>query len=218
MGEKTGRIHVQTSLVSDYIFRESENGERLILLLHGYAQSGAQFYEKLKPALPKDDLVLVPNGPFPIPRKKDRGYEMGFSWYFYDPFTKKYFIKQDIACEFLKALFSELKLNHLPLTVIGFSQGGYLAPFLVEHLPGLKHVIGINCEFIDAVEGLKGLDKLRIDSINGVQDDIIKEKEARLHFERVRLKTASGEFYLLEDTGHKINEQSLNTLRQILAR
>jgi predicted esterase len=214
--EQTGRLHIPSSLLCEYIIREGSQKERIILLLHGYAQTGAHLYEALKPALTDKDLILVPNGPFPIPRKKGLGYEMGFSWYFFDPFTKSYYIRQDFAGEFLKSLFSQLKMEQLALTAIGFSQGGYLAPFLKDYLPKLDHVIGLGCEFIEAVQNLKGLSEVKMDAIHGLRDEIIKIDEAKDCFEKVQPKSRGGSFYQIDDCAHEVNAAAIDVLRHLL--
>lgn len=124
-----------------------EQPRSLILLLHGYNERGLRIFRKLRRSLPEDAHIIAPNGIFPLPRLKTDRLDFGYAWYFYDKFTGSYEIDQALAAGMLKQLLASVNPRHLPVTIIGFSQGGYLAPFLAYAEPDVKHVIGIGCEF-----------------------------------------------------------------------
>src|SRR5262249_30506365 len=135
-------------LFADFVLKQPVSAKRLLVLLHGYEESGSRIFEKLKDAMPEDAAVLAPNGPFPIPRRSDGGYRMGFSWYFYDASTDEYFIDMEIGVGFVTRLVEELGLSALPTTLIGFSQGGYIAPFVGQALRSVDRVMGLGSQFL----------------------------------------------------------------------
>ena len=143
------RMKIPGYWIADYEERRPEGiPDQIILLLHGYSESGGGIFKKLEPLLPEKALVIAPNGPFPIPQRTPEGYRMGYSWYFYNPATDEYVFDMDTGIRFLRGLLEQLKLPNLPVRLIGFSQGGYLAPFVARALPQAKQVIGIGCEFL----------------------------------------------------------------------
>jgi predicted esterase len=201
------RTRITSFLFADYFFHAPHDPKRLVVLLHGYEQSGDKMMEKLKGVVPNDAAVLAPNGPFPVPRRTETGYRMGFSWYFWNPFTDEYYVDMEIAvgfiAELVRDLVSQLPSPELPITLIGFSQGGYLAPFIAQAMPQVDHVIGLGCEFL--VDELEHPVKYRMDAVHGAKDDVVScENAKKAHQELVR-RGVKGGFYELADTGHRID-------------
>ena len=110
----------------DYFSVERKDPKELFLLLHGFSQRGESLLKKLLPILPKDAAILSPNAPFPAPFKTDSGYLEAYAWYFYLAKENKFVIPPGPAIKALKNLITKLGYEKLPLTIIGFSQGGYL--------------------------------------------------------------------------------------------
>jgi predicted esterase len=201
------RTRITSFLYADYSLHVPNDAKRIIVLLHGYEQSGEKMMEKLKSAIPSDAVILAPNGPFPLPRRTESGYRLGFSWYFWNPFTDEYFVDMEIAVKFVQGLVQEMALKHslpdLPITLIGFSQGGYLAPFVAQAISRVDHVIGLGCEFL--VDEMEHPVKYRMDSVHGALDDIVNcENSKKAHQELVK-RGVKGEFHALSETGHRID-------------
>jgi predicted esterase len=214
---RTERIAVQAHLPFDYVIRESETSPReLILLLHGYSESGGRIFSKLEASLPKDVVVLAPNGPFLIPEKTEKGYRTGYSWYFYNFETDEYVIDMTTSLEFLADGIEKLGYSKLPLRIIGFSQGGYLAPFVGERLPNAKHVISLHSTYLYEELGEKL--NFRADNVVGAKDEIIdSENSARSHAEIVK-RSKSGAFFRLPDVAHRIDGEVARKVGELVQR
>jgi predicted esterase len=156
----------------------------------------------LLPTLPENALVIAPNGPFPIPRPKENRLDYGHSWYFYDKIEKKYFVNQDLAKFWLRDLLHILNPNKLPLTIIGFSQGGYLAPLAGEVIQETKLVVGIACEFRTTL--IKKQLPFPLVAIHGSADEIIKPEGALLEIDQLKPLGITVDWQLVE-AGHEIN-------------
>lgn len=229
--ERQLRVQVSVPAVSDLTVREPAKGapSRLILLLHGYEESGERIFRKLEPALDRffdDALIVAPNGPFPIPRrasmpsegaeKTGPRYSVGFSWYFYDFVTDEYYIDMAIAIEFLRGIVSKVGAEALPKTLIGFSQGGYLAPFAAAALPGTRQVIGIGARYLDE-ELPAGAPVFRCDSIHGTEDDRVSFSDSMRSHQNLLARGGRGAFRALQGGGHRIDEAVRLAVRELLS-
>jgi predicted esterase len=202
-----GRISISAELPFDYCIRESQAGKpkELILLLHGFNQSGEHIFSKLESVLPADALVLAPNAPFPYAERKDAKYRMAYSWYFYDFETDEFIINMSTALEFLESGIKTLGYGELPLRIIGFSQGGYLAPFLGQRLSQTKHVIALHSTYL--YEELGPRLEFRADNVVGADDAIVDPAGSERSFSEIFPRALSGEFYRVPGGVHRIDEQ-----------
>ncbi len=131
----------------DYQLKGNDNNKQLIVLLHGYGQNSDIIYEDLKDIIDRSDsLWLIPNAPFPIPKVRQESILYRFAWYFYDRFKEEYFIDFQIPSDLLSGLINE-NYKDYQVIIVGYSQGGYLAPFAASKIHNIKKVIGINCNF-----------------------------------------------------------------------
>jgi predicted esterase len=192
-----------------------EEPDRLILLLHGFQQEGAVIANLLGDALPKQAAVIAPDGHFPIPVRTREGYRMGFTWYFFDPVTQQYFKDMSAALGYLDKLWGALELPDLPLTIIGYSQGAYLAPHAGLRLPRVNHVIGINGRFRSEV--LTEALPFRIDAINGMKDPSVDPERARGCFQDLKDRGCRGAFHAIENGGHGIGRNIRALVEKLLA-
>ncbi len=203
--ENSGRLYVSAPLPFDYRIRPAKTAEprELILLLHGFAESGQRILEKLEPLLPAEAVVLAPDGPFPMPHRAEHGYIMTHSWYLYDPLTKEYFIDMQLALGFLANGIAQLKLAHLPKRIIGFSQGGYLAPFAAQKLSDVRQIIGVACEYLS--DELTGALPARIDAVHGSADEVVALGDARSSHAALLARGVTGTFFEIEGSAHRID-------------
>lgn len=212
---QAGRVEVQASLPLDYsLLLPKAPPRELILLLHGYAENGQIILEKLASTLPDNAAVLAPNGLFPIPRRTEKADRIGCSWYFYDRSKQDYFIDMKPAIGFLEKGVERLGFQFLPKRIVGFSQGGYLAPFVGHRLSATRQVIGIGCEYL-CEEWPAGF-SFRVDAIHGDQDPVVPLEEARESHELLGPRGIPGSFTLLENTGHQIDERVRDRVSQLL--
>jgi len=208
------RWQFQALAVMDGVIKEVENPRQVILLLHGFNERGRRIFRRLLPYLPSDATIIAPNGPFPLPRQKEDRLDFGYAWYFFDKHQQKYLINQDLPKSWLKGLLQQKGLDSIPLTIIGFSQGGYLAPLLGYDLPQTEVVIGIGCEFRPHL--VTSNPNFKLIAIHGGKDEIIAPQSALNDIEKLREKGIHCAWNLLPDTGHEINSQVGIVIQEIL--
>jgi predicted esterase len=194
--------------------RSVESPSQVILLLHGLGERGKRIFRKLISYLPDDALILAPNGPFPIQRDKQNRLDFGFSWYFYDKFEKTYFINQDLAKSWLKDLLKIENPQGLPLTIIGFSQGGYLSPIVGKEILETQLVIGLCCEFRSSLITKKP--EFKLVAIHGEDDEIVSIEAAIHEVEQLKKLDMSIDFYPFKDTAHVITSEMGKTIQIVL--
>jgi predicted esterase len=200
--------------VMDGVIREVDDPKQVILLLHGLNERGRRIFRRLLPYLPDNALVIAPNGPFPIPRVLENEYHYGFSWYFYDRFKKTYFINQDLARSWLVSLMGSKNPRRLPLTIIGFSQGGYLAPLIGGDLSETRKVIGIACEFKTTL--IEAPVPFELHAVHGSGDTVITPESAMRELILLKEKGIHCHWHLVEEAAHEISSPVGETIRQIL--
>jgi len=164
-------------------------------------------YRKLETLFPPNCMVIAPNAPFPQGIKKGDRYELGFSWYFYESRSEGYFIDMKVACDFLAQAVRKKGFGDLPKTIVGFSQGGYLAPFAALAIGNVDQVIGVACEFLDEDLDEVGAARLpfRVDGVCGVQDAVVSEEASRSSHQRLISKGSTGDFVSVDGSEHRID-------------
>ncbi|OFZ55845.1 MAG: hypothetical protein A2428_07480 [Bdellovibrionales bacterium RIFOXYC1_FULL_54_43] len=219
------RLKISSSLICDYALRAVANPSSLVLLLHGYLQSGPYLFKKLEPLIPASAIVLAPNAPFPVPVKlkgkpgeipkgTESGFRLGFSWYFYDPSKDDYYIDMESSVEYLKALVRALGYEELPKILVGYSQGGYVAPFAGQAFRRVTRVLGISCQFLD--EEIRGAIPFRMDAIHGLSDDWVDAEVAERSHRALVNRGVEGEFILLRNSGHRITSEMADAISEQL--
>lgn len=195
----------------------SDQGEGLVILLHGYQDNAPSMLRKLgwqDKTLPFQ--WLAPNAPFPVPVWNADGFKEAYSWYFRDTDRKLIYVKPATTAERLAQLLSEIGLLQRPIVIFGFSQGGYLAPFLAKHLPNAKAIIGVGCGYTD--EGFDGLKPLPVWGIHGVNDERIPIEKGRSEHAAVLTKGFPGEFIEVPGLTHKVDLSIEPKVRELIAR
>jgi predicted esterase len=190
--------------------------EEIIFLLHGYGEEGSKIHHQLKSVLPTDALIVAPNGPFLIPERTETGYRAGYSWYFYEPVSDSYIVDMTAAVGVLKELHTKLdSKGELPVTIIGFSQGGYLAPFVGQTFGATTQgVIRINYKFLN--DKLEALPKFQMDLIQGEKDEVVNLEQVRGSFQKLQARGVRGGFHPVPELGHRIRPSALEVLSRVL--
>ena len=120
-----------------------------------------------------------------------------------------------LARHYLKTLVEKMGLGTLQKIVIGYSQGGYLAPFVAQDLPNVSQVMGLNCQFLD--EELLGKWPLEMNLICGEKDEMVDPKNSKNSFDRLISKGARGKFTLVEGASHGLSTGILAEVKKALA-
>lgn len=193
------------------VVRRGENPKEIFLLLHGLGERGKRIFRKLSPILPSESIVMAPNGPFPLERKKEGRIDYGHSWYFYDKNDGRYFINQDLAKFWLRDLILLVNPNKLPVTIIGFSQGGYLAPLVGHEIKETKLVVGLACEFRTTLIHERPL--FNMIAIHGESDEIVTLKSALREKDLLQEKGISFDLFPVKNTAHEISSEMLGVIK-----
>lgn len=191
-----------------------EAPKSVTLLLHGYNERGLRIFRKIRKYLPHDSYVIAPNGPFPLPRIKPNRIDFGYAWYFYDAFTQTYLVDQTLVIGLLTDLLRQANPEGLPVTIIGFSQGGYLAPLIGYAEKNTKHVIGIGCEF--RTRFFQNHPDFTLDAIHGEVDPMVSYEHAQAEIASLAGKGIKVTWHLLPEIKHEIGHEVGITIKKIL--
>jgi len=193
------------------IVKGPENPKSVILLLHGLNERGRRIYRKLGRYLPEDSLILAPNAPFPLSTGLELG--SGYAWYFYDKANQTYPIGPELSCQFLTRLLAQYNPHKLPVHIIGFSQGGYLAPQVAFQDMNVVSVTGIGCEFRRRF--FHNVPAFELHSVHGEQDQVIPMQNALNEISYLKEMGTKIKFTSCPG-GHEINNQMAEHIRAYL--
>ncbi len=211
----TDSINLPINLDHNIVRNNPKNPDRIILLLHGYKLTGEFLYDSFIKIMPENSLVLAPNGPFIVPIVKKQAFSAGYAWYFFDPLKKHFYINYDPAAQFIKTLLENLNPNNLPVTIIGYSQGGYLAPKVAEVCPNIKSILGVNCVYRNNKFTFNP--DVEYHQINGEIDLIVDPIGAKEEFDKLVELGNKGTFNTLPEEGHKISPRFMDPISKYLA-
>jgi predicted esterase len=196
------------------IERRPDSPKSVILLLHGLDERGLRIYRKLIKFLPEDSYVLAPNAPFPLPRMKADRIDLGYTWYFYDKFTQSYQVDQSFSLSLLQSLLAQANPENLPVTIIGFSQGGYLAPLVGFQEKNTRQVIGIGCEFRNHFFSTPPHYKLF--ALHGASDSVIPADHAKNEIDLLANKGINVSWHPIHSAKHEITREMGQEVQKIL--
>ncbi|MES2767596.1 MAG: hypothetical protein V4596_00500 [Bdellovibrionota bacterium] len=199
----------------DYFSLDRKNSKQLFLLLHGFSQRGESLMKKLSPILPQDAAILSPNAPFPAPYKTDSGYLEAYAWYFYLAKDNRFVIPPGPAIKALKKLIAKLGYDKLPITIIGFSQGGYLAPVVAKEM-NVKHIIAVSADYLARYYSKD--DKFKLDAIHGAKDEVSPIEISKKNLADLKAELGlNATFHELPNTRHEVDEAAIKVIAKILS-
>jgi predicted esterase len=214
-------IQVPVTLPLSYLHRPASSWagsqSKLILFLHGYTDSARSFLKRAWPEPEEAYHVLAPNGPFPVPVKTNDGYKAAFSWYFIDDSKKdqpQVVIPPSICIGMLTTLIQTLGYEDHPKIIVGFSQGGFLAPRLALQLKNVERIIGVGTGYQSA--DYQKLKNIEVDAIHGDQDPIIPLKVAQTGFSL--LEQTKKQFFEVGGLAHTLNNEAQAILKASVKR
>ncbi len=216
------RLSVSVRLPFDVFQRRPSVPDRVLLLLHGYTETGRRIFRKLEPIFQNTNaLVLSPNGPYPVPVRmppekpgESETFREGYAWYFYDPSDDEYVRDMSVALDALEQTMTQLAPPGLPIDIVGFSQGTYLAPFAATRF-GARRVIGVAGRFLD--EEIPGVPAFELHGIHGEEDPVVSAAEARKSFDALAKRGARGSFVSIANSAHRIDEKILVSIASRLS-
>ncbi len=200
-----------------YASKPAQSPRRLVILLHGFQQTGSHILNMLEDCFDETSLVISPNGPFPFPYKTGNAesYRLSYAWYFFDPKTNVFGVPMDLAVNYLAELVAKSELASLPKWVVGYSQGGYLAPFAAKAMTGVERVLSINARYRSEV--LHDRYSFRCDAVHGADDPMVDfDRSQRCHAEIIEAGN-TGRFHAVKGAGHRITGKLLAGVSEILS-
>lgn len=193
---------------------KQQNFKRVYLLLHGYLLDGEFMFNKLKESLPQDALILAPNAPFLVPQKKADEYLPKYAWYFFEPTKKTFYINYRPAAEYLKDILKKYNPENKPVTLIGYSQGGYLSPKVAEIVEEVDAVIGLACVFRNQKFNFRP--NVTFHQIHGNIDVAVEMSGALEEWAILKERGNQGEFIELADVGHRLTQEFITALSDLI--
>jgi phospholipase/carboxylesterase len=193
--------NIAVNLPSHVLLTSDTSSDEFILLIHGFGQTANSFSERIVEFL-GDRPICAVQAPFPV---LTSGRQIGYSWYAFDRETNTFQIPITTGVDFLQQTLEHFRVADKIRKVIGYSQGGYMAPFIGLRLPHVKQVIGINSRFKD--EDLSGSKiSFRIDAIHGANDAIVEPEKARASHQKLIESGCVGTFTVLANSAHELSE------------
>jgi predicted esterase len=194
--------------------RNESAPDRCLFLLHGYGERKERIMRKLGEALQAEaKRIIALNAPFPVPQLSGEEFREGYSWFFRSLSKNKVLIHPSVCESLFRQAVDKLGLHDTKTTVIGFSQGGYVMPYLAKHLNNLEAMIGISCGVhrADHPELLSG--DLYI--VHADKDSLSDIDEAEKNF-RDLSRTGNKGFFQRLSGEHAINSEKIEAVQSIL--
>lgn len=191
----------------------SEKKERIYLLLHGYNERPKNALKRWEKAFISNQTLLAPHGPYPQPEKRETFWRVGYAWYFYDSFKGEYLITPHVPAQMLAHVLTTLAPN-CPITVIGFSQGAYLAPYIPHYIKNCDHVIMMNGLARSDLVAAK--ENVRYDILNATRDSAVDFHKSKDHFDKFQTNHSNCHFYAIDTDSHEIEEMHLRILKDLV--
>ncbi|WP_412469647.1 acyl-CoA thioester hydrolase/BAAT C-terminal domain-containing protein [Oceanospirillum sp. RT-1-3] len=218
MENNTSRTNVGTNLPIDSIEVGNPKAQKTLLVLHGFAQNNEQIKEnivdKFSSEIIQNFRILIPNGIFPIPKIRPKEITYRYSWYFYDHTRQKYYIDMSTP---IQALGNYLKANAIDfkdVIIIGYSQGGYLAPIMASYLPGIKASIAINANTrVDKLGENLSFDHL---SIHNEGDPVVEFQNSHNSFIELKKKISNAQYVSFKINSHEIAPENIRAIETFL--
>jgi predicted esterase len=195
----------------DFYTNDLKDYDRILLALHGYQLNGEFIFKRLTRHLNlKSTLLLCPNAPFLVPIKKGEDFHAGYSWYFFEPKTRNFYINYEPSAKLMCEFVNQNNPNKVPVDIIGYSQGGYLSPKIAELCSETEKVIGLSCIFRRNRFLIK--ENCEYIQIHGNKDQTVNYDEAKEEFEHLGLD--SNNFHKVA-TEHLLDTKLLEKLKEI---
>lgn len=218
MENNTSRINVSTTLPIDYLELGNLKAKETLLVLHGFAQNNEMIKETLVDKLSSEVMnkyrIIIPNGILPIPKIRPKVIHYRYSWYFYDHSKGHYHIDMQAPISALENFFKALKVPMSSVTLLGYSQGGYLAPIMASYLKGIKASIAINANTrVDKLGENKSFKHL---SIHNEGDPMVDFENSYKSYEKLKELVSDSEYKSFNIDSHEIQQENLDYLSKRL--
>lgn len=207
----------QTITIPTYYLHRQEGEEKpLLILAHGFSDSGSSFYRRVAPAIGNNFEVLAPNGLFPQPIQQKGEWKEAYAWFFADLEKNKIYIHPDVSAKAIARIVNDLGLEDRPKILLGFSQGGYFLPYLAKELKRIERMIMIGSGFRPS-DFEKYQIRMPVSALHGDKDDVISPERSRGEFHALGEWNKGGRFHVISGMTHSIDDNGRAKLKEILA-
>jgi phospholipase/carboxylesterase len=139
-----------------YLAPAAHGDGSLLLALHGQGMSGERFAQWVAPLLPEQTAALLPDGPLPFEIRGSRGIRQGNGWYLYLGDGAAFVAEMERTGAWLLDLLADevarRGIDPARVSLLGFSQGGYLAGHLgVTHAGRFRRLVVAGARMKDEV-------------------------------------------------------------------
>lgn len=188
-----------------HFHRVEGSNDECILVLHGYGQTVETFSPQIETSLQGFSYIIL-QAPFPVPVRTPNRMVIGYGWYAFDSVTKIFHIPISSAVSFVTSVLAKENILQKVTRIVGFSQGGYLAPYLGLALPNVKQVVGIHCRFREE-DLLDQPISFRMDAIHGAGDEIVDPILSQQCHQKLVDRGVKGEFVMISAVGHSLTNE-----------
>ncbi len=116
------------------LHRPTDPDGSLVVALHGQGMRPASFARDTLSAMPEHATVLYPQAPLPFEMRRPGGIKQGNGWYVYLGDTPEFLASMERAENWLRyvldATLAKGGIDAARVSLLGFSQGGYLAGYV----------------------------------------------------------------------------------------
>lgn len=207
----------QVETRGEFLRRPGQENSPIVLLLHGYQQTAEWIFQKLADVVPDTYEVIALDAPYLVPIQVENGpWRLGYSWFFYSTRLQWFPIPMTVGVDYVLSWARHQGVKDRIATIVGYSQGGYLAPFLAQRLPRVKQVVGVHCRFRH--EDLGSAGGFRLDALHGAEDTKVPPEPSQESHRQLRARGWQGDFHLLPHLGHTVTAELKDHLLQLLSR
>ncbi len=166
----------------------------LIVALHGMGMNAEVFARDALPLVPDGASLLLPQGPLPFEVRRHEGMRQGNGWYVYTGENQAFLTSMGTTeawlVEVIRTAVARDGFDPARVSLVGFSQGGYLAAYLGLRHPDLfrRLVVAaarIKHEALAAAARRAAAAGLRVLAVHGARDAHVSPDAARTSAEAI---------------------------------
>lgn len=208
---KLESIEVSVPLPLRYLLKNVEAEGMALLFLHGYTDSGTALLRRIFDEDLPDYPYLAPNGVFPVPVRVATGFKEAYAWYFSDPDSPTPLVPGETAAAQIEVLLEHLGWVDRELLIVGFSQGGFLAPLVARRCRKVRGILTIGSGFRKDWYDTSFTFPIR--SIHGEDDDIVRFSQGKKGIKALEEMGLDVKMQAIPAMGHTINEDGASAIR-----
>lgn len=178
-------------------------GHGVVIVLHGFQHNAASMMKRigwLDQQLPFQ--VLAVNAPFPVPVWDKEGMRETYSWYFRDRDRGISIVEPEQTALRFAEFLDDLDLESTPKILFGFSQGGYLAPYIAAQAKHVVGIVGTGCGY--NFEAYEKISPIPVLAIHGTKDERVDFQRSKKEHAAIIKLGFKGEFVEDSNLEHKV--------------